>query len=80
MTRDEIIAGLMTRGAERAPAVTYADAYLEYHAACEKIVRYGFLIGPPVTGCATTISVRNAARARLRMMFVGSGVDVGWLW
>ena len=81
--RAKIVAGLVKRQAERDVAAQYADAYLEYHEACEKIQDGGRVVAHPVTGGPIInphIEIRDKALVRLQAMKDTYDIEVDWLW
>jgi hypothetical protein len=83
MKREEIIAALLKRGAKRDAASQYADAYLEYHQAADRVTAAGLVVAHPVHGGPIEnpyLSIRDKALARLQAMRKAAFIDVDWLW
>lgn len=83
MTRDEIIAGLLQRGAKPDAARQYADAYVEYQEAADRVTTAGLIVAHPVTKGPIEnpyLSIRDKALARLQAMRKAAYIDVDWLW
>jgi len=82
-TRAEIVTGLLERGAKRDAANQYADAYLEYHQAADRVAAAGLVVAHPVHGGPIEnpyLAIRDKALARLQAMRKAAFIDVDWLW
>lgn len=83
LTRDEIVTDLVHRGVLRDLAAQYAEAYVEYREASEKVQTAGRVVLHPVTQGPIVnpyLIVRDKALARLQAMRRNAVLDVEWLW
>lgn len=80
LTRDQVIAALVARGADLDRAVLYCDAFEEYRKAQDNIREYGPLIQDPRNGRWVVnpyVPLRDRARKALDHM---RDVDAAFLW
>jgi phage terminase small subunit len=71
MTREQIVAALMERGAPKDRATIYADAFLEYREATQNIQEHGVIVQHPRTANPIEnpyLAIRDRAAAKLAAM------------
>jgi phage terminase small subunit len=71
MTRDEIVAALVDKGATKDRATIYADAFLEYREATQNIHQHGVIVQHPRTANPIEnpyMTIRDRAAAKLAAM------------
>jgi phage terminase small subunit len=80
MTKAEIVAGLVARGATKDRATFYADAYLEYREASANIEEHGVIVQHPRTANPVEnpyLVIRDRAAKKLDAM---RRVKADFLW
>ena len=80
MTREEIVAQLMSRGATKDRATMYADAFIEYRSASENIEAFGIIVQHPRTANPIEnpyLAIRDRALAKLKTF---TKMEVEFLW
>jgi hypothetical protein len=80
LSRDDIVAALVERGAKRDRAVTYADAFLEYREASKNIEENGTIVLHPRTANPVEnpyLKIRDRALKKVQSI---RGVKADFLW
>ncbi len=80
LSRDDIIAALVERGAKKDRAITYADAFLEYREASKNIEENGTIVLHPRTANPVEnpyLKIRDRALKKIQSI---RGVKADFLW
>lgn len=80
MSREAIVEALMRRGAGKAKATMYADAYLEYREASENIARNGSIVLHPRTANPVENPYLKIRTGALKTLQSFRGIDADFLW